>query len=188
MGCNLVLASSSPRRRELLREAGLEFTIKTADIDETLLPGEVAEAAMPRLALKKAKAVAELYPDSLVLGADTGVALDGVIFGKPTSFDDAVRMLSELQGKVHQVVGGVAFVCLTKKIEVVDLHVTQVKFAPMSKAEIERYVTTGEPLDKAGAYAIQGIGGSYIESINGSYTNVVGLDVAAVLKRLKEIM
>lgn len=184
---DLVLASSSPRRRELLKEAGVSFVVKTSEIDESLFENERAEIAMPRLALAKARAVAELYPDCLVLGADTGVALNGVIYGKPSSSDDALRMLQELQGKTHQVVGGVAFVCLARGIEVVDLHVTEVKFSEMSEADIERYVATGEPLDKAGAYAIQGIGGCYIDAINGSYTNVVGLDIAATLKRIREL-
>jgi septum formation protein len=182
----LVLASASPRRRELLAALGLEFRIEAADIDESPRAGEGAEAYVRRLALEKASAVAAAHAGSLVLGADTVVVVDGEILGKPRDAEDARRMLRRLAGRGHQVLTGVAVVGAgeggPRLAEVVR---TEVLFTPMDEAEIGAYVASGEPLDKAGAYAIQGLGARYVESISGNYSNVVGLPLPHAVRLLR---
>jgi len=171
----LVLASQSPRRSEILRQAGIPFTVRSVPIDETPLPGEPPEDYVQRLAETKALAVPSA-PDEVVLGADTTVVVDGEMLGKPADAADARRMLAMLAGRRHQVITGI---CLKRGAETLrDCAVTEVWFMPMSAAEIEEYAASGEPMDKAGAYAIQGLASKYVEKIEGCYFNVVGLPVA----------
>ncbi len=175
---HFVLASASPRRAELLTAAGFAFDIAHADIDEALLPREPAGRYVLRLAEGKARAVAARFPDHAVLGADTTVVVDGHVLGKPADAADAVAMLRRLQGRAHEVLTGVALV--TGGQAQVVLEATRVWFGPMTDAEIAVYVATGEPMDKAGAYGIQGWAARYVTRIEGSYSNVVGLPVARV--------
>jgi len=180
----LVLASQSPRRSEILRQAGIPFTVRVAAVDETPLAGEKPEDYVVRLAELKALAV-PAGPDETVLGADTTVVIDGEMLGKPADAADARRMLARLSGRQHEVITGI---CLKRGMDVVrDCAVTKVWFAPMSAREIEEYVASGEPMDKAGAYAIQGLASKFIERIDGCYFNVVGLPVALVWDRLAHL-
>lgn len=180
----LVLASRSPRRAELLTAAGFSFTIRIADIDETPRPGENPRAYVLRLAEEKALA-APAVDDETILAADTTVVLGKEILGKPADSADAARMLRVLSGKRHEVITAV---CLKRGEEmVIDAASTAVWFAPLSDREIEDYVASGEPMDKAGAYGIQGLASRFIDRIEGSYTNVVGLPVALVYRRLREL-
>lgn len=183
----LILASASPRRAELLRAAGIEFTVRVADVDETLLPGEVPRAYVQRLAQQKAQAVVQA--GELVLGADTTVVINSdegsEIAGKPVDAEDARRMLRQLSGQWHAVLTGVALVRGVRVLTNVD--VTRVKFAPLSEEEVNWYVATGEPMDKAGAYGIQGYASRFIEGIEGSYANVVGLPVQMVYRMMREM-
>ena len=173
----LVLASSSPRRREILLSLGLTFSVCASNVEESLLPGEDPADAAERLARAKAGAAAAAAgaPDSLVVAADTLVVLDGVALGKPKDRADARRMLGALAGRAHDVVTGVA--CARGGRIVSGRETTRVVFAAMSDAEIEAYAAAGEPDDKAGAYALQGIGGLFVERVEGSPSNVVGLPV-----------
>lgn len=180
----VVLASASPRRQELLTAAGYSFTVHTADVDETPRPGEAPDHYVARLAEAKARAVLARRPEALVLGADTTVVVDGDILAKPADAADAARMLRRLQGRAHEVLTGVALV--SAGWSRVDVAATRVWFAPMTAAEIDAYVASGEPMDKAGAYAIQGRAARYVTRIEGSYSNVVGLPVALVHARLAE--
>ena len=177
-----VLASQSPRRRWLLQTVGLDFDVRPADVDETPRSGEAPEAFAARIALEKARAVAAELP---VLAADTVVALEGVILQKATDVEDAVRMLVRLSGRTHQVHTAVAVVSGPVAREA--LVTTEVRFRELSVAEIRRYVGTGEPTDKAGAYGIQGAGGALVAELRGSYTNVVGLPLEETLALLKGI-
>ncbi len=179
-----VLASASPRRQELLTAAGYSFTVHTADVDETPRPGEAPEAYVARLADAKARAVLARRPEALVLGADTTVVVDGDILAKPVDAADAARMVGRLQGRAHEVLTGVALV--SAGWSRVAVAATTVWFAPMSAADIEAYVASGEPMDKAGAYGIQGRAARYVTRIDGSYSNVVGLPVALVHALLAE--
>ena len=174
----LVLASASPRRAELLRQAGIAFTTAAADLDETPRPGEAPAAYVRRLAEEKAAAVARRHPEAVVLGADTTVVVDGAILGKPADTAEATAMLERLQGRAHEVLTGVAVTSVAGTDS--DVAATTVWIAPMSAAEIAAYVASGEPMDKAGAYAIQGRISRWITRIDGSYPNVVGLPVAVV--------
>lgn len=180
----LILASASPRRRELLGLFGLPFTVVPSQYEERL-PNrhpEPAELAV-HLATEKARDVAARQSNALVLGADTVVALEDRVYGKPNDTEDAVRMLRELSGRIHQVITGVAVIDTRGASHTTHvLHaVTDVTFRPLSEVEIRAYVSTGEPADKAGAYAIQGYGGLLIEGIRGDYPNVVGLPVTPLL-------
>jgi septum formation protein len=174
----LVLASASPRRAELLRLAGYVFTTSQADLDETPYPGEAADVYVRRLAEAKAAAVAAGHPGAVVLGADTTVVVDGDILGKPADAADAAAMLTRLQGRAHDVYTGVA-VTGPAGVESAVAR-TQVWFAKMTPAEIAGYVATGEPMDKAGAYGIQGQASCYVTRIDGSHPNVMGLPVDLV--------
>ncbi|NDC36544.1 MAG: septum formation protein Maf [Proteobacteria bacterium] len=180
----LILASGSPRRRDLLAEAGLRFEVAVSDIPE--LPGqnEAPDMLARRLALEKALAIASQHPNAWVLGADTDVSLDGEILGKPSSIEDARRLLRKIQGRRHEVWGGFALVHHARNVSHVEAHCTLVEIAPMDEATIAWYVNTGEPMDKAGAYGAQGIGAQFIKSIEGSYTNVVGLALYQVMSAL----
>jgi septum formation protein len=178
----VVLASQSPRRREILRQAGIPFTVRVADVDESLLAGETAAAYVQRLAESKARAVAG-EPGETILGADTTVVVDGEILAKPADAADAHRMLVLLSGRSHQVLTGI---CLRRGAEAeCDYAVTTVVFAPLSEQEIAEYVASGEPMDKAGAYAIQGLASKFVERIDGDYFNVMGLPIALVYRKLR---
>jgi septum formation protein len=187
----LILASASPRRHELLTQAGLSFTVAPADLSEELLPGEVAAAYVQRLAEEKAQAVWNLHkaadtPDDplIVLGADTCVVSEGNILGKPTDTADARRMLELLSGRTHAVLTGIAAVTRNKTVRA--LEITQVTFNVLSDAAIAQYILSGDPLDKAGAYAIQGHAARWIPRIEGCYFNVVGLPIARTIDLLAE--
>src|SRR5271163_1565045 len=187
----LILASASPRRRELLSQAGLKFTVAAANLNEDLLPGETAAAYVQRLAEEKAQAVWNAHrslgtaDDPLVvLGADTCVVCDGHILGKPTDSADARRMLELLSGRTHAVLTGLAAVTGDKVVR--DVEITQVTFNQLSDVEIARYIASGEPLDKAGAYAIQGYAARWIPRIEGCYFNVVGLPIARTIAALAQ--
>jgi septum formation protein len=175
----LILASASPRRAELLRTAGIPFIVQAADIDERQHPGEAPAAYVERLAREKACRVAATHPDAFVLAADTTVVVDGAILGKPVDAPDAARMLGLLAGRRHEVLTGV---CLLGPGEFRRSGVitTGVEFAWLSPDEIATYVASGEPMDKAGAYAVQGLASRFITRIEGSYPNVVGLPVEVV--------
>lgn len=174
----IVLASGSPRRSEILGSVGWEFTKYVADIDETEVDGESPEDYVVRLAREKAEAVAVKFPVEIVLGADTTVVIDGQILGKPVDRADAERMLGMLAGKWHEVLTGVAIVRNGETNS--DLQRTRVKFAPMTDEEIAFLAERGDPLDKAGAYAVQAQAALFIEGIEGDYWNVVGLPVKLV--------
>jgi septum formation protein len=179
----LVLASRSPRRAELLTAAGFEFIVRAAAIDETPHPGETPRDYVVRVAEEKARAIGAA-DDEIVLAADTTVVLSGEIMGKPDNAADAERMLRALAGKRHEVITGV---CFRRGDRVtVDLAASSVWFAPLSDAEIAGYVASGEPMDKAGAYGIQGLASRFIDRVDGSYTNVVGLPVALVYRYLRQ--
>jgi septum formation protein len=183
----VILASSSPRRQELLAQAGVQYTVHVSGCDETQTPGESAQEMVERLALLKAKEVARHYPDAWVIGADTTVFIGGVCLGKPTSTEEAFEMLKAIQGKTHQVWGGIAIVRERSQHAICWSHVTSVTMCAMSDAMIRQYVATGEPLDKAGSYAIQGIGLQFVDRIDGSYSNVVGLNIASLMEKLREL-
>ena len=179
----LILASASPRRRELLAAAGIAFETLSVDIDETHRNGETPDGFVRRLAREKADAAAFRRPGAVVLGADTIVLIDGQILGKPRDLADASRMLHLLSGRPHEVLTGIALVGLGEVIS--EIARTTVWFGTLSSQEIAAYVESGEPLDKAGAYAIQGLASRFVDRIDGSYSNVVGLPVALVYRLLK---
>ena len=185
----LILASGSPRRAEILTAVGWEYEKQVADIDETELPGEKPEDYVRRLAREKAEAVAESFTDALILGADTIVVIENRVIGKPKDLTDARRMLKLLSGNWHEVLTGVALVKNREGTSEtkVDLQRTRVKFAELSDAEIEFLVEKGEPLDKAGAYAVQGRAALFIDGLEGDYWNVVGLPVRLVYELAKKI-
>lgn len=179
----VVLASQSPRRREILMFAGIPFVVRPAGIPEIRREGERADAYVQRLALEKARAVTR-EPGEIVLAADTTVVIDeDSVLEKPADAEDARRMLKALSGRPHRVLTGICL--LGAGIEVIDIAVTRVCFAALSDSEIDDYVATGEPMDKAGGYAIQGRAAKFVESIDGCYFNVMGLPVAIVYKHLK---
>lgn len=180
----LVLASRSPRRRDILRQAGIRFVVRPAEVDETPLPGEAARDYVMRIAREKAGAAAA-GPGEVVLGADTTVTIDGEILAKPLDAADARRMLYALSGRRHKVLTGICLQSDTRVIE--DCAETSVWFAPLSSQEIEDYAASGEPMDKAGAYAIQGLASKFVQRIEGCYFNVMGLPVAMVYRHLREI-
>ncbi len=180
----LVLASASPRRRELITLIDKNVKIHPSEVDETLPDGFPAEASPEFLAVKKAKSVAEVYPDDTVIGSDTSVIVEGEILGKPRDREDAKRMLTLLSGKTHKVITGCAIFKKGKSISFSE--VTEVEFYPLSDTEIETYLDTNEPFDKAGAYGIQDFGSLLIKGINGDYFNVVGLPVSRLSRVLKK--
>ena len=182
----LILASASPRRRELLRAAGFDFEVRPSGIEEKRRAGESGEEFALRAAREKALQVAaSAPPESLVLGADTVVIVDGEVLGKPAGPDDAARMLRLLSGVTHRVVTGVCLVRAPDRIEALRPSVTLVTFHHLDEEEISEYVSSGEPLDKAGAYGIQGLAPKFVTRIEGCYFNVVGLPVALVYELLK---
>ena len=178
-GNALVLASASPRRAELLIAAGIAFEVRPADVDEGIHPGEDARTYACRVATDKARVVHATAEGRPVLAADTVVVVDGRILGKPADGEDAKRMLRLLSGRAHEVVTAVVLVSAAGSF-LTGTEVTTVEFTLLSRSEIEWYVETGEPSDKAGAYAIQGLASRFVTRIEGSYSNVVGLPVALV--------
>jgi septum formation protein len=182
----IILASASPRRQELLRNAGISFTVQPADINETPLPGEVPRDCAERLAREKALAVFQRHPQQCVLGADTIVVVDDAILGKPRDAEDAARMLRLLSGRTHAVITGVCVVGPALRDIKTASERTLVTFCELSDDDIRFYIATGEPMDKAGAYAIQGVASRWIPRIEGDYSNVVGLPVALVYAMLRE--
>ena len=187
----LVLASQSPRRRELLEQLGIPLVIRPAHADEAVLPGEAPRDYVLRVAREKARAVegvssgAEAREDAIVLGADTAVVLRGEVLGKPLDAEDARRMLRALSGTVHEVLTAVCVRRGALGVELDAVVSTEVRFSPLSAAAIDWYVATGEPLDKAGAYAIQGAGGAFVVRVDGSVSNVVGLPLAETADLLR---
>ena len=177
----LVLASKSPRRQQILRDAGIPFVVRSADVPEQRRPNESPADYVRRLAEEKAFAVTILEGE-VVLGADTVVVIDGLVLEKPIDASDAIRMLGLLSGREHEVITGICLRSDGRKI--VDAATTRVRFVPLTREQIEAYVESGEPMDKAGAYAIQGLASKFIDRVEGSYSNVVGLPVALVYRLL----
>jgi septum formation protein len=173
MSAPLLLASGSPRRREILRALGLPFEVHVVEIDERPLPGEEPRAYVSRVARDKRVAARAARPSGAILAADTTVTLDGAVLGKPTDDADACTMLARLAGRAHQVLTAISIEFDGRAHD--EVVATEVVFAPLDRPTIERYVATGEGRDKAGSYAIQGIGGGFVARIAGSYSNVVGL-------------
>ncbi|HSS50785.1 MAG TPA: Maf family protein [Thermoanaerobaculia bacterium] len=182
---SLILASGSPRRRELLAGLGLRFTVRAVDLDETPGAGEPPEETVVRLAREKAAARAE--PGELVLAADTVVVIDGELLGKPRDPEDARRMLARIAGREHTVLTGVALEEPGRGRRTSALERSQVRMASLTPAEVDWYVGTGEPLDKAGSYAIQGLGALLVEEVHGNYTIVVGLPLPLTRRLFREL-
>jgi septum formation protein len=180
----LVLASKSPRRQQILRDAGIPFVVRAADILEVRGPIELPIDYARRLAEEKAFAV-PIHPGEVVLGADTTVAVDDHVLEKPLDVADALRMLTLLSGREHEVITGI---CLrTEARKIVDAATTRVRFIELTPEELEAYAASGEPMDKAGAYGIQGLASRFVERIEGSYSNVVGLPLALVYRHWKDL-
>lgn len=182
---DVVLASSSPRRRELLALIGIPHVVQPADIDETPLPDEAPAALVTRLAREKAARVAEGAPHALVIAADTVVVLDGEILGKPVSVVDAEQTVGRLSGRTHMVATGIA--CALNGRLVSDVEQVAVTFRRLEADEIRAYVATGEPMDKAGSYGIQGFGATIVQHIDGDYFAVMGLSLVRMLELMREL-
>lgn len=180
----VILASSSPRRRQLLELVGIAHEVLPADIDETYLAGEIPEAHAERLARTKAQKIAEKDAHAVVIGADTIVVIDGIVLGKPRDVADAERMLGILSGRPHTVMTAVAVSCEGRTVSYVEQ--VDVTFMPLDHDEISRYVATGEPMDKAGAYGIQGYGATIVRRIDGDYFAVMGLSLVRLVALLRE--
>lgn len=180
----LVLASQSPRRKELLEQVGLSFTVQPSVQEETVEPGRTPQEVVQQLALQKAGEVFADHPDAIVLGADTLVAVEGEILGKPKNNEDAARMLRRLSGRTHQVHTGAAV--LSDGKQTVFTETADVTFYPLTESEIQAYIQTEEPADKAGSYGIQGLGAVLVARIEGDYFSIVGLPVAKVVRALKK--
>ena len=181
----LILASQSPRRKELLEKCGYPFDVIVADIDESIDSSLTLENAIQQLAYKKAKKIFDDYPDAIVIGSDTIVSINKKILGKPKDEQEAFNMLKLLSGKTHEVITGLTI--LTKEKKYNHVSVNKVTFYDLSDEEIYKYISTKEPMDKAGSYAIQGIASRYIKSIDGDYYAIVGLPVSVVYHILKEL-
>jgi septum formation protein len=187
MNVTFILASQSPRRSELLRQIGLSFTIDPADVDETVLSGESPETYAVRVALEKARVASKKAGKGIVIAADTIVELNGTILGKPADAHDAERMLGMLSGNMHRVITGLVLRDVVTGKTITRTAVTKVWFKGLSPGEIRSYAATGEPLDKAGAYAIQEKGALLVEKVEGCYFNVVGLPLSLLGEMLKEL-
>ena len=182
---NVILASQSPRRRQLLELIGIRHEVRPADIDESVNAGELPERYAERLAREKSRTISAQNPDALVIGADTIVVIDDIILGKPTDVNDAERMLAMLSGRSHTVMTAVAVSrgdSIASGVEIVD-----VTFAPLDEQQIRDYVATGEPMDKAGAYGIQGYGATIVRRIDGDYFAVMGLSLVRLVALMREI-
>lgn len=180
----LILASASPRRREFLDQLGLQFSVQPPHIDETPLPAEPPEDFARRMAMDKARTLAVRHRESCIIAADTVVALGGTLFGKPADSVEALSFLEQLQGRTHRVITGIAVLLLDQRIEENEIVTTSVTFDHFHPSILQAYVDSGDPLDKAGAYGIQGQGTFLVRSITGSYSNVVGLPVNQLLSLL----
>jgi septum formation protein len=185
MGHPIILASNSPRRRELLAQIGLTFTVAPADVDERLHPGEAPKDYAERLARDKARAAAERAREGIVIAADTIVVVGGTVLGKPANAEDARRMLKELSGREHEVVTALAVMDAATGRSSVRTSITRVWFRTLAEREIDAYVATREPLDKAGAYGIQERGALLVDRIEGCYSNVVGLPLSLLGEMLR---
>ncbi|MGH9685065.1 MAG: Maf family protein [Candidatus Acidiferrales bacterium] len=187
----LILASGSPRRAEILRNAGFIFEVSPARIDESPLAGELSDACVRRLAHAKARAAAQddliLEPDTYIIGADTVVVAEGQMLGKPADFQDARRMLRLLRGKTHEVLTGVSILSGSDGPEKQHVETTRVTMLQFSDSDIDEYLATSEPFDKAGAYGIQGIGGRFVSRVEGCYFNVMGLPLSRVWSMLRAL-
>ncbi|HEX6177685.1 MAG TPA: Maf family protein [Thermoanaerobaculia bacterium] len=181
-----ILASSSPRRRELLSSIGVAFDVIPSHVPEEHQPGEAPEEYVARLSREKAAAIAAQHSDRWIIAADTTVLLDDELLEKPVDHADAARMLATIAGKTHIVYTGVTLEHASKRYRETRVAESEVRMLPLSPSDIEWYVATGEPLDKAGAYAVQGIGSMFIDSIHGSYTNVVGLPLALLFQMMRK--
>lgn len=179
-GRPVILASASPRRADILRAQGLSFTVQAAEIDETALPGEQPGPHVERLALTKARTVSVDHPAALVLGFDTIVVIDGEILGKPLDGDDACAMLTRLSGRTHVVYSSAALVCAETGVSGVGHATTKVRFRELGADEIRAYVAHGEPMDKAGAWGIQGVGAMLVAHLDGGYFTVMGLPLGCL--------
>lgn len=182
----IVLASSSPRRRELLSLTGLTFTVEASNYEEVLVPGVEPLLLARRLSSKKAKAVAKKYRNALIIAADTFIVFGDILLGKPSSKEDAMRMLGLLNGQSHSVITGFTITDTASRKILSRSVETKVWFRKLTKQELASYVRTGEPLDKAGAYAIQGLGSLIVERIEGDYFNVIGLPLSSLVAALKK--
>ncbi|MBQ9328866.1 MAG: septum formation protein Maf [Solobacterium sp.] len=180
---DLILASQSPRRREILSRCGIPFLVDAADIDEHLNESLSLSDAVKELSLRKAMAVLERHPDSIVIGSDTIVTLDGAVLGKPADQAEAEEMLARLSGRTHEVITGLAIVSSRKIYQ--NVSVSEVTMNPLSKQDITSYIQTGEAYDKAGAYGIQGFAGNFIPSIHGDFYAIMGLPLSMVYEELK---
>jgi septum formation protein len=185
MNSPLILASASPRRSELLRELGVQFRVVPSDAPEIHNDELTAREVSQINAYRKARAVAKKFPDAVVLGADTLVYLDTNLFGKPASLEAAYQMLEQLQGRTHEVVTAICLINLRNHRQSIFTETTEVTFRPLDGVKIRRYLNKVNPLDKAGAYAIQEEGDWIVEKISGSYTNVVGLPVERLQSELR---
>lgn len=185
IGRPFVLVSASPRRFDLLRMIGLEFTVRPADVDETPRPGEPPDVLASRLARAKATALDGLPSSALALGADTVVAIDDVVLGKPADRAEARAMLRRLSGRTHEVITAIALRALPEETVECASAISRVRFVRLTDREIDWYADTGEGDDKAGAYALQGKGSLFVESIDGSYTNVIGLPMETLYRILR---
>jgi len=181
----LILASSSPRRKELLELANLPFEILVSDIEETIPGNELPETIVQLLARQKAMAVAEKARDAYVIGADTIVVYNGIILGKPKTTEDAYATLKMLSDKTHEVLTGVSII--SPELEVTFFERTKVTFWPLAEEEIKQYIASGEPMDKAGSYGIQGRGSLLVKKVEGDYFSVVGLPIARTVRELKKL-
>ncbi|MBO8168772.1 MAG: septum formation inhibitor Maf [Thermoanaerobacteraceae bacterium] len=184
---NIILASQSPRRRQLLKQLGLEFAVAVSSIEETIKDGENIEEQVKRLALSKVEDVSKRFTHGVIIGADTLVVLHGKPLGKPRTVEEARNMLQMLNGSRHQVLTGVVVKELPSGRTLVDCVTTNVTFRHLTDEEIEGYLSSGEYSDKAGAYAIQGLGAAMVKEIEGCYFNVVGLPLARLTEMLKEV-
>lgn len=183
---NIILASGSPRRREILANTNVKFTVITSDIDEKIFENEEPTQLVLRLAFEKCMGVALKNPNDLVIGADTIVVLDNKILGKPKDEEEAFDMLSKLSNREHQVITGISIVNLANEKKLVDYAISNVKFKKLTDQDIKDYISTKECLDKAGSYGIQGYGALLVEEIKGDYFNIVGLPISKLSDILKE--
>ncbi len=181
---DVILASASPRRQSFLKELGLRFAVEPAAIDETPLPGEAAEAFVRRMAAGKAESISGLHPEAVVIGADTVISHQGEILGKPATQAEALAILQKLQGTSHIVLTALGLHCKEGNLATTVIGATTVTFGRFPTEVLEAYIRTGEPMDKAGAYAIQGRGGFLIEKINGSCSTVIGLPMNELITLL----
>lgn len=182
----IILASSSPRRQELLKQLGIPFTVRAVAVDESLERDMPPGVLVEKLALRKARAAAKVVDSGLIIGSDTVVTLDNLVLGKPGDKNEALRMLESLQGRVHEVFTGLALVDAETGRAITGYECTEVLFRRAGRDELKAYVDTGEPMDKAGAYGIQGLGAIFVTEIQGCYYNVVGLPVAKLVEMLSQ--